>query len=70
MDTTINHWLNVIAQNPNKKHWQVRYAKTLINQEISDLRFNALNKTGGQYCQFLMNREANFIEKQLREVLS
>jgi hypothetical protein len=67
---TTDHWLNFIANSPNKKHWRVRSAIHIINQEISDLRFNALKKVGGQYCQYLMNREANFLDKQLREALS
>jgi hypothetical protein len=67
---TTDHWLNFIANSPNKKHYRVRAAIKIINQEISDLRFNALKKTGGSYCQHLMNREANFLDKQLREVLS
>ena len=66
----IDRQLKIIATNPNKKHWKVRQAIKFVNQEISNLRFNALKKVGGQYPQFLMNHEANWLDKQLREVLS
>jgi hypothetical protein len=69
-DFPMEYWLNVIASNPNKKHFKVRRAIHIINQEISDSRYNALKKVGGQYCQYLLNHHANWIEKQLREALS
>jgi hypothetical protein len=70
MDITHDYYLRIIATNPNKKHYRVRSAIRFINQEISDLRYTALKKTGGQFCQYLMNREANFLDKLLREALS
>ena len=70
MDITIKYYLNQIASNPNKKHWKVRNAIKSLNKEISEYRYNAMEKVGGQYCQYLMNKEANYIERQLREVLS
>jgi hypothetical protein len=70
MDITHDYYLRIIATNSNKKHWRVKSAVRFINQEISDLRFNALKKVGGQYCQYIMNREANYLDKLLREVLS
>ena len=69
-DFPMDYWLNVIASNNNKKHYKVRRAVHVINQEISDLRFNALKKTGGQYAVYLMGHQSNFLEKQLREALS
>ncbi len=66
MDITIEYYLNKIAENPNKKHWRVKNAIRFLNNEISSYRFNAMEKVGGQYCQYLMNREANHIEKLLR----
>jgi DNA gyrase inhibitor GyrI len=69
-DFPMDYWLNVISSNPNKKHYRVKHALHIINQEISDLRFNALKKTGGQYAAYLMGHQSNFLEKQLREVLS
>ena len=69
-DFPMDYWLNVIASNNNKKHYKVRRAVHVINQEISDLRFTALKRIGGQYCQYLLNHHANFLDKQLREVLS
>ena len=68
-DFPMDYWLNVIVSNPNKKHYKVRRAIHVINQEISDLRFTALKKIGGQYCQYLLNHQANWLDKQLREVL-
>jgi len=70
VDITHDYYLRIIATSGNKKHWRVKNAVRFINQEISDLRFNAFKKIGGQYCQFLMNREANHLDKLLREVLS
>ncbi len=69
MDTTIEYYLNMIVSNPNKKHWKVKYAIRFLNNEISRYRYNAMIKAGGQYCQYLMNREANHIEKLLRYAL-
>jgi len=69
-DFPMDYWLNVIASNPNKKHYKVRHAIHMINQEISDLRFTALKKIGGQFPQYLMNHQANWLDKQLREVLN
>ena len=66
----IDRWLKVIENNPNKKHWMVRRAIHIVNQEISSLRFNALKRIGGQYASYLMGHEANFLDKQLREALS
>jgi hypothetical protein len=70
MDITHDYYLRMIYSDPTKKHWRTRNAIRFLNQEISDLRLNALNRVGGQYCQFLMNREANYLDKQLREVLN
>jgi len=69
MDITHSYYLRIIATGQNKKHWRVKNAIRFINQEISELRFNALNKIGGQFCQYYMNREANHIEKMLRYAL-
>jgi hypothetical protein len=70
MDITIDYWLNYIAKNTNKKHYKVRKARQIVEQEISDLRFNALNRIGGQFPQYLMNHWANVYEKQLEKALS
>jgi hypothetical protein len=69
-DFQMDYWLNIIQSNPNKKHYKVRHAIHIVNQEISDLRLTALKKIGGQYCQYLLNHQANWLDKQLREVLS
>ena len=69
-DFPMDYWLNVISSSPNKKHYKVRRAIHIINQEISDLRFNALKKVGGQYAGYLMGHQSNFLDKQLREALS
>ena len=69
-DFPMEYWLNVISSSPNKKHYKVRHAVHIINQEISNLRFTALKRIGGQYCQYLLNHQANWLDKQLREVLS
>jgi len=70
MDITHDYYFRIIISGRNKKHWRVKSAIKFINQEISDLRFNALKKVGGSFCQHCMNHEANWIEKQLREALS
>ena len=69
-DFPMDYWLNVITSNPNKKHFKVRRAIHIINQEISDLRFAALKRIGGQYAGYLMGHQANWLDKQLREALS
>ena len=69
-DFPMEYWLNVIASNGNKKHYKVRHAIHMINQEISDLRLATLKKVGGQYAGYLMGHQANWLDKQLREALS
>jgi hypothetical protein len=68
MDTTIQHYLNLISKSPGKDYWKnKKYAKEIM-KDVWSYRFTAY-LTRGRNVSSLCNFYANQIERQLDKTL-
>lgn len=68
MDVTVDHYLELIAKNPNPKYWKTKkYMKQVMN-EIYAYRSTAYLYKGTNVAH-MCNWYANQIEKKLNKVL-
>jgi hypothetical protein len=69
MDTTISHYLSLIANSPNKEYWKTKKWIKVVRNEIYAYRSTAFICKGRNVAG-LCNHYASMIERQLKEALN